>query len=299
MPLPDHLAVRLKIPVIAAPMFLVSGPDLAIEACRGGAIGALPSLNCRTLSDYEAWLDRLESATTPADAPYAVNLIVHRSNTRLAEDLALTVARRVPIVITSLGADHEIVAAVHGYGGIVLHDVISRRHAEKAAGAGVDGIIAVTAGAGGHTGTLSPFALLAEIRAVFGGTLILAGGISTGGQIAAAIAMGADLVSMGTRFIATCESLAQPAYKDMLVAAGAADVVTTSRVTGINANFLRQSLAAAGVDLEALGELDTSGDSKAWRDIWSAGHGVGAISDIPSTADLCARLVREYDDARA
>lgn len=299
MPLPEHLAARLKFPVIAAPMFLVSGPDLVIEACKGGALGAFPSLNCRTLADYAAWLERIEASLTPPDAPYAVNLIVHRSNARLAEDLALTVARRVPVVITSLGADNEIVAAVHGYGGIVLHDVISRRHAEKAVGAGVDGIIAVTAGAGGHTGNLSPFALLAEIRAVFGGTLVLAGGISTGGQIAAAIAMGADLVSMGTRFIATRESLAQPAYKEMLVEAEAADVVTTSRVTGINANFLRQSLAAAGADLEAPGELDTSGDSKAWRDIWSAGHGVGSIRDIPSTKALCARLVREYGEARA
>jgi nitronate monooxygenase len=300
MPLPDGLARRLKLPAIAAPMFLVSGPELAIAACQGGVIGAFPSLNCRTTEAYAEWLDQVETAVGPDDAPHAVNLIVHKSNMRLEGDLALTVARRVPIVITSLGADAGIVEAVHAYGGLVFHDVVSRRHAEKAAAADVDGIIAVAAGAGGHTGSLSPFALLAEIRQVFDGLLILAGGISIGRDIAAAQLMGADLVSMGTRFIATRESLAQDAYKQMLVAAAAGDVVATSRLTGVTANFLKPSLDAAGLDLAAApqGDLGTGEDSKAWRDIWSAGHGVGAIADVPATADLCARLVAEYEAAR-
>ncbi|MEA3012554.1 MAG: nitronate monooxygenase [Sphingomonadales bacterium] len=299
MALPNGLAERLKLPAIAAPMFLVSGPALVIEACRGGVIGAFPSLNCRSVEDYAAWLDRIEAALTPADAPYAVNLIVHKTNNRLDADLALTIARRVPIVITSLGANEEIVRAVQGYGGLVFHDVISRRHAEKVARVGVDGIIALAAGAGGHTGTLSPFALLNEIRGLFDGVLILAGGISTGRDIAAARLMGADLVSMGTRFIATHESLAPPAYKQMLVEVSAADIVATSRLTGVTANFLRPSLDAAGLDPETApaGDLGTGDDSRAWRDIWSAGHGVGAIRDIMSTAELCALLAAEYDAA--
>jgi nitronate monooxygenase len=300
MVLPNGLAARLKLPAIAAPMFLVSGPALVIEACRGGVIGAFPSLNCRSVDDYAAWLDRIEAALTPADAPYAVNLIVHKTNNRLDADLALTIARRVPIVITSLGANAEIVKAVQGYGGLVFHDVISRRHAEKVARVGVDGIIALAAGAGGHTGTLSPFALLNEIRGLFGGVLILAGGIATGRDIAAARLMGADLVSMGTRFIATHESLAPPAYKQMLVEASAADIVATSRLTGVTANFLRPSLDAAGLDPEPApaGDLGTGDDSRAWRDIWSAGHGVEAVRDIMSTGELCALLAAEYDAAR-
>ncbi|HTU09581.1 MAG TPA: nitronate monooxygenase family protein [Allosphingosinicella sp.] len=300
MPLPDALARRLKLPAIAAPMFLVSGPALTIAACKSGVIGSFPALNCRTTQAYGEWLDRIESALGPDDAPYAVNLIVHKTNTRLEADLALTVARRVPIVITSLGANAELVAAVHSYGGMVFHDVISRRHAEKVAAAGVDGIIALSAGAGGHTGTLSPFALLAEIRQVFDGLLILAGGISTGRDVAAARVMGADLVSMGTRFIATHESLAQEAYKQMLVEAAAGDIVATARLTGVTANFLKPSLDAAGLDPAAApqGDLGTGEDSKAWRDIWSAGHGVGAITEVSSTAALCARLVADYEAAR-
>jgi nitronate monooxygenase len=300
MSLPERLASRLVVPALAAPMFLVSGPELVIETCNGGVIGAFPTLNCRTTDEYLAWLDKIEGALSPAAAAFAVNLIVHKTNTRLAADLALTIERRVPIVITSLGANAEIVKAVQAYGGLVLHDVISRRHAEKVARIGVDGIIALAAGAGGHTGTLSPFALIAEIRSFFDGLLILAGGISTGRDIAAARLMGADMVSMGTRFIATRESLAHTDYKRMLVDAGAADIVATSRLTGVTANFLRQSLGAAGFDPEAApsGDLGTGDNSKAWRDIWSAGHGVAAIHDIPTAAELCIRLADEYRAAR-
>ena len=290
-------ADRLNIPVIAAPMFLVSGADLVVESCRAGVIGGFPALNCRTTAEYGTWLEKIESAVSEHDAPFAVNLIVHRSNKRLAADLNLTIKRRVPIVITSLGVDTEIVAAVQGYGGVVFHDVISRRHAEKAASAGVDGIIGVCAGAGGHTGSLSPFAMLAEIRAVYDGLVILAGGMTSGSDIAAATAMGADLVAMGTRFIATQESLAAPGYKDMLIEATAADIVSTDALTGVKANFLRQSLSTAGVDLEQVSSTDDLGvgnASKVWRDIWSAGHGVATIRDIPTTRDLCNRLVVEY-----
>jgi nitronate monooxygenase len=261
-------------------------------------IGAFPSLNCRTVEAYASWLDEIEAALTPMDAPFAVNLIVHKSNPRLEADLALTVSRRVPIVITSLGANSDIVAAVHSYGGLVLHDVISRRHAEKAAASGVDGIIAVSAGAGGHTGTISPFALIAEIRSLYDGMIILAGGISTGAQIAAARLMGADLVSMGTRFIATEESLADPAYKSMLVEAGATDIVATDRLTGVTANFLRPSLEAARPSGEQGPQhLGIGEDSKVWKHIWSAGHGVGSVSDVPSVSRLCDRLADEYEAA--
>lgn len=278
-------------------MFLVSGPELVIAACRAGVLGAFPALNCRTTDDYRAWLDQVTDDLEQGDAPFAVNLIVHPSNARLDADLAVTIERQVPVVITSLGSDPRIVGAVHEYGGLVLHDVVSRRHAAKAAGAGVDGIIAVTAGAGGHTGQLSNFALVKEIREVFDGFLILAGGLATGRDIAAARAMGADLAAMGTRFIATRESLAPEAYKQMLVEANAADIMMTASLTGVAANFLKPSLAANGIDLGAAAPaqaLGTGRDSKVWRDIWSAGHGVGAIRDIPGTSELCARLLEEY-----
>jgi nitronate monooxygenase len=230
-----------------------------------------------------------------------VNLIVHASNPRLDADLKITVDRKVPVVVTSLGAVSGLVDAVHSYGGLVFHDVISLRHAEKAAAAGVDGIIAVSAGAGGHAGSMSPFALVSEIRRFFDKTIVLSGGISTGAQIAAARLMGADLAYLGTRFIATRESLAPDAYKAMLVEARAADIIYTPAISGVHANFMRQSLVAAGLDpnnLASHAKLDMGNEARVWRDVWSAGHGVGSIDDVPSVSELCARLQREFDDAR-
>jgi nitronate monooxygenase len=297
MPLPASLS-RLALPAIAAPMFLVSGPDLVVETCRSGLVGAFPALNQRSSEGFEAWLEEIEGrlAAAPEAAPHAVNMIVHRSNPRLEADLAIAVRRRVPIVITSLGAVRDVVDAVHSYGGLVFHDVTTRRHAEKAAEAGVDGIIAVAAGAGGHAGTLSPFALVAEIRQVFAGTIILAGAISSGRDIAAARAMGADLAYLGTRFIATREALAPDGYKAMILAARAGDIAYTPAVSGVPANFLVPSLDAAGIDPASRERprLDIAAEARAWRDIWSAGHGVGSIGDIPAAAALCHRLKEEY-----
>ncbi|CAN5637509.1 nitronate monooxygenase family protein [soil metagenome] len=299
MPLPHSLARRLKLPAIAAPMFLTSGPDLVAEVCRSGLLGTFPALNQRSTAGLVDWLEEIERrlAEAPGAAPYGVNLIVHRSNPRLAADLQAVVRHKVPLVITSLGAVRDVVEAVHSYGGLVFHDIISRRHAEKAAQAGVDGIVAVAAGAGGHAGAVSPFALVGEIREVFEGTIILAGAISTGAQIAAARMMGADLAYLGTRFIATREAMAPPAFKAMIVETRAADIVYTPAVSGINANFLRPSIVASGRDPDNLapgGALDLASERKAWRDVWSAGQGVGAIRDEPPAAVLCARLAEEY-----
>ncbi|MGL4324873.1 MAG: NAD(P)H-dependent flavin oxidoreductase [Beijerinckiaceae bacterium] len=304
MPLPPSLKGRLRLPAIASPMFLVSGPDLVVETCRGGILGTFPALNARTTAGYAAWLDEINGrlAAIPDAAPYGINLIVHPTNPRLKDDLEVTVAHKVPLVITSLGAVSDLVKAVHSYGGLVFHDVISLRHAQKAAEAGVDGIIAVAAGAGGHAGTISPFALVSEIRRIFDGTIVLAGAISTGGHIAAARAMGADLAYLGTRFIATRESLADDKYKTMICEAAAADIIYTPAISGVNANFMRQSIAAAGLDpanLVSHGKMDMASEAKVWKNIWSAGHGVGAIADIPSTADLCARLRSEYRETCA
>ncbi|MFG1422938.1 NAD(P)H-dependent flavin oxidoreductase [Roseixanthobacter liquoris] len=303
MPLPAALEGRLKAPIIAAPMFLVSNPDLVVETCRSGLLGTFPALNQRSTEAYRDWIDEVEGrlAGEAEAAPFGVNLIVHRSNERLQADIAMTVQKKVPLVITSLGAVPEVVAAVHSYGGLVFHDVISRRHAEKAAQAGVDGIIAVAAGAGGHAGTLSPFALIPEIRAVFDGTIILSGAMSTGAHVAAARIMGADLAYLGTRFIATRESAAPAGYKEMIAQAHAADVVYTSAISGINANFLRPSIKAAGFDPDNLPEgkkLDLEHEARAWKNIWSAGQGVGAVLDAPPAAELCRRLIAEYHAAR-
>lgn len=301
MPVPAAFAGRLKLPAIVSPMFLVSGPELVAACCRAGLVGTFPALNQRTTEGYEAWLDEIEAAIGPMDAPYGVNLIVHASNTRLQADLAVTVRRRVPLVITSLGAVKDVVDAVHSYGGLVFHDVINRRHAEKAAEAGVDGIIAVCAGAGGHAGTLSPFALVSEIRSVFAGTIVLAGAMSSGAHVLAARALGADLAYMGTRFIATRESRADPAFKEMIVAASASDILYTPAISGVNANFLTPSIRAAGLDptnLPAHGRMDMGNEAKAWKTVWSAGQGVGAITDVPSVAELTARLAAEYEAAK-
>lgn len=254
MSLPASLEQRLRLPVVAAPMFLISNPRLVLACCANGVVGSFPALNQRDSAGFKAWLEEIEAGLgqlqTPA--PYAVNLIVHPTNPRLQADLALCVEHRVPIVITSLGAVKEVVDAVHGYGGLVFHDVTTRRHAEKAAEAGVDGLIAVAAGAGGHAGTWSPFALAAEIRQFFDKTLLLAGCMNHGHEILAAQLLGADLAYMGTRFIATAESHAQNAYKQMLLSAHAADIIHTPAVSGIPASFLRPSLEQAGYDMNAL-----------------------------------------------
>ncbi|WP_029004977.1 NAD(P)H-dependent flavin oxidoreductase [Azorhizobium doebereinerae] len=299
MPIPAALAERLKAPIIAAPMFLVSNPDLVVETCRGGLLGTFPALNARTTAAYSEWVEEIESRLDGMEeaAPFGVNLIVHQTNARLEADLKVTVAKRVPLVITSLGAVRDVVQAVHSYGGLVFHDVISRRHAEKAAEAGVDGIIAVAAGAGGHAGALSPFALIPEIRSVFDGTIILSGAMSTGTHAAAARVMGADFAYMGTRFIATRESAAPAGYKEMILKSAASDVLYTPAISGVNANFLRPSIAAAGLDpdnLIAHGKLSLSDEAKAWKTVWSAGQGVGSVLDAPPTAELCARLITEY-----
>ncbi|EAR50923.1 2-nitropropane dioxygenase-like protein [Oceanicola granulosus HTCC2516] len=295
MPLPDWSGLRL--PAIAAPMFLTSGPDLVVEACNNGVVGTFPALNQRTTDGFGAWLDEIEARRAPGAAPYGVNLIVHRSNPRLAADLEVVVRRRVPLVITSLGAAREVVAEVQGYGGVVFHDVINRRHGEKAAAAGVDGLIAVAAGAGGHGGTISPFALLAELRQVFAGTLVLSGALNTGAQVAAARLMGADMGYLGTRFIATREAMVPEAQKQMILAARARDILYTPAISGVAANFLRPSIEAAGLDPDHLppaGRMNLEKEAKAWSRVWSAGQGVGGIDDVPSVAELCERLAAEY-----
>lgn len=307
MSLPALLEQRLRLPVVAAPMFLISNPQLVLACCRNGVVGSFPALNQRDSSGFKAWLEEIEAGLAVLDnpAPYAVNLIVHASNPRLQADLAICIEHRVPIVITSLGAAKEVVDAVHGYGGLVFHDVTTRRHAEKAAEAGVDGLIAVAAGAGGHAGTWSPFALIAEIRQFFDKTLLLAGCLNRGHEILAAQLLGADLAYMGTHFIASDESQAPDAYKQMLLDAKAADIIHTAAVSGVPASFMRQSLENAGFDLKALGKAGASqlkpldDEAKAWKTVWSAGQGVGAIDSVASVDQLIARLDHEYRQAQA
>ncbi|MDH2433892.1 nitronate monooxygenase family protein [Pokkaliibacter sp. MBI-7] len=313
MALPDAFQ-HLSLPLISAPMFLVSGPELVIEACKAGVIGTFPALNQRSSEGFEEWLqtirsalDEFEASTGRKAAPFGVNLIVHQSNPRLQADLALCAKYRVPLIITSLGAVAELVDAVHGYGGVVFHDVINVRHAKKAASAGVDGLIAVCAGAGGHAGTLSPFALVGEIRQFFDKTVILSGCLSSGQDIATAQMLGADMAYMGTRFINTRESQATDDYKDMIVASAAGDIVYTQEISGVPANFLRPSLVAAGLDPDNLApkkdidfgkELQAPKDgAKAWKTIWSAGQGVANIHDVPTVAELVQRLQDEYQAA--
>src|SRR3989344_2693300 len=308
MSLPALLEQRLRLPVVAAPMFLVSNPQLVLACCNSGIVGSFPALNQRDSSGFKDWLQEIEAGLDSAAAPYAVNLIVHGSNPRLQADLAICVEQRVPIVITSLGAVKEVVDAVHSYGGLVFHDVTTRRHAEKAAEAGVDGLIAVAAGAGGHAGTWSPFSLIAEIRQFFDKTLLLAGCLNHGHEILAAQLLGADLAYFGTRFIGTTESHAPDAYKEMLLTSRAADIIHTPAVSGVPASFMRQSLEAAGFDTAALqnkGEGNfgsklkpISDEAKAWKTVWSAGQGVGEIDDLPSVEQLIARLDAEYRKAQ-
>ncbi|WP_397451106.1 NAD(P)H-dependent flavin oxidoreductase [Pseudomonas sp. NA-150] len=310
MSLPALLENRLRLPVVAAPMFLISNPQSVLACCRNGIVGSFPALNQRESSGFKAWLEEIEAglAEMTNPAPYAVNLIVHNSNPRLQADLDICIEHKVPIVITSLGAVKELVDAVHSYGGLVFHDVTTRRHAEKAAQAGVDGLIAVAAGAGGHAGTWSPFSLIAEIRQFFDKTLLLAGCLNHGHEILAAQLLGADLAYFGTRFIATRESHAPDAYKEMLMTAKAADIVHTAAVSGVPASFMRQSLENAGFDLAALqgkGEINfgaklkpISDEAKAWKTVWSAGQGVGEIDDLPGTDELIERLDAEYRQAQ-
>jgi nitronate monooxygenase len=296
---------RLAIPAIAAPMFLVSGPDLVVETCRSGIMGTFPALNQRSSEGYAAWLDEIQERLEPLEAaPFGVNLIVHKTNARLARDVEITVQHRVPIVITSLGAVRDVVDAIHSYGGLVFHDVINLHHAHKAADAGVDGLIAVCAGAGGHAGLLNPFAFVAEIREFFDKIVILSGAIGHGRQIAAAEMLGADLAYLGTRFIATREAMGPVGHKEMILAATAKDIVYTSAISGVNANFLRASIIAAGADPDNLPSsvkmhISAEAEAKAWKDVWSAGQGVGSIHDIPSAAELCSRLITEYREAVA
>ncbi len=303
-----QLTARLRLPLVAAPMFLVSGPELVTACCGSGILGTFPALNARTTSELDAWLGQIQEAlaAAPGAAPLGVNLIVHRSNRRLDQDLALVVRHRVPVVITSLGAVPDLVQEVHAYGGLVFHDVATPRHVEKAADAGVDAVVLVCGGAGGHAGTLNPFAFLAEARRRFAGPLILAGALSTGRDILAARAAGAALAYMGTRFIATREARAPEAYKHMLVEAGASDIIYTDRISGIPGSFLKPSLVRAGLDPSRLherppGDIEAElarGELRAWRDIWSAGQGVAAITDIPPVAVLVDRLEAEYRSAR-
>jgi len=308
--LPSILRERLSLPVIGAPMFIVSAPELVIAQSKAGIVGSFPSLNARPAEEFEKWLKRIEDELAQYDAghpdrpaaPFAVNLIVHKSNDRLAHDLELCVRYKVPIVITSLGAREDVNQAVHSYGGIVLHDIINNVFAHKAIDKGADGLIAVAAGAGGHAGTTSPFALVQEIREWWSGPLALSGAIATGGAVAAAQAMGADLGYIGSAFIATREANAQDGYKQMIVDSGAADIVYTNYFSGVHGNYLKPSVARAGFDPDKLPHADPSkmnfanSDSKvkAWRDIWSAGQGVGAVKGIVCVAELVERLRNEY-----
>jgi nitronate monooxygenase len=301
------LARRLSIPVIGSPLFIISGPEMVIAQCKAGVIGSFPSLNARPLAQFEEWLQRLSTELGPDDAPYAVNLIVHKSNDRLLDDLALCVKYKVPIVITSLGARTDVNEAIRSYGGMVLHDVIDNRFAHKAIEKGATGIIAVAAGAGGHAGTTSPFALVSEIREWFDGPLALSGSIATGDAVLAAQAAGADFGYIGSAFIATEEARAVAGYKDMIVESAAADIVYSNLFTGVHGNYLRPSIVRAGMDPDHLPQSDPSAmnfgsggntEAKAWKDIWGCGQGIGAVKSVVPVAEMVARLVREYDAAR-
>lgn len=308
MSIPASLAARLSIPVIGSPLFIISTPDLVIAQCKAGIIGSFPSLNARPLPQLEEWLQRLSTELGPNDAPYAVNLIVHKSTDRLMADLELCVKYKVPVIITSLGAREDVNAAIHSYGGIVLHDVINDKFARKAIEKGADGLVAVAAGAGGHAGTTSPFALIQEIREWFDGPLALSGAIATGGAVLAAQAMGADFGYIGSAFIATEEARAAEGYKEMIVGSRAADIVYSNLFTGVHGNYLAPSIVRAGLDPANLPEGDYSTmnfgsggntEMKAWKDIWGCGQGIGAVKAVVPAAELVARLRREYIAARA
>lgn len=299
---------KLSLPVVAAPMFLISGPKLVVECCKNGIVGTFPALNQRTSEGFEEWLIQIkaelkqfEEETGKKAAPFGVNLIVHPTNPRLEADIKLCVKHKVPLVITSLGAVSQVVDAIHSYGGLVFHDIIKKRHAEKAAEAGVDGLILVSAGAGGHGGTINPMSLVAEIKKFYAKTILLSGCISTGRDVASALQMGADLAYMGTRFINTEESKATEEYRKMIMNAGADDVIYTAAISGVPANFLAESLRAAGISEEDLKkdrkidfgkELDT--EAKAWKTIWSAGQGVTTVNNVLPVSQLVTDLKSEF-----
>ena len=304
----------LNLPAVAAPLFLISGPQLVIECCKNGIVGTFPALNQRTTEGFEEWvvtikteLEKFEKETGKKAAPFGVNIIVNHTNPRVQPDLEICMKHQVPLIITSLGAVSQLVDAVHSYGGLVFHDIIKKRHAEKAAEAGVDGLILVAAGAGGHAGTLHPMALINEIKQFFDKTILLSGCISNGNDVASAIQMGADLAYMGTRFINVQESLAHPEYKEMIINSTAEDIVYTAAVSGVNANFLRPSLEAMGITEEMWklkakidfgSELDAAAaEAKAWKTIWSAGQGVTTIKDSVPTSDLIDSLKEEFKTA--
>jgi nitronate monooxygenase len=314
MALVSKLKGKLRLPVVGAPLFIVSGPELVIAQCKSGIVGSFPALNARPQSMLGEWLTRIkdelaeydiQNPNTPS-APFAVNQICHASNDRLMDDMATCVEHEVPIIITSLRPPQEIVEATHSYGGVVFHDVINVKHAKKAAEQGVDGLILVCSGAGGHAGSLSPFSLVREVQEWFGGTILLSGSIGDGHSIAGALAMGADLAYIGTRFIATEEANADQAYKDMLIESAADDIVYSSLFTGIHGNYLKPSIAKAGLDPDDLPGADKSKmnfgskgnmKTKAWKDIWGSGQGIGSITDAPSVGDLVKSLKDQYDQA--
>ena len=312
MPLPPVLA-RLPLPIIGSPLFIISNPKLVIAQCQAGVVGSMPALNARPASQLDEWLAEITETLAAYDAahpdapsaPFAINQIVHRSNDRLEHDMALCAKYKVPIIITSLGARTDVNDAVHGWGGVVLHDIINNAFARKAIEKGADGLIAVAAGAGGHAGTKSPFALIQEIRQWFDGPLALSGSIASGGAVLAAQAMGADFAYIGSAFIATDEARASEAYKQCVVDSNSDDIVYSSLFTGVHGNYLKPSIRAAGLDPDHLPESDPSamnfgGDAKkAWKDIWGCGQGIGAIDAVVPAAERVARLRREYEAARA
>lgn len=316
MALPQALRGRLRLPVVGSPLFIISQPDLVLAQCKAGIVGSFPALNARPPELLDAWLTRITSELAEWDAahperpsaPFAVNQIVHKSNDRLLHDLEMCVKHKVPLVITSLGARQDLNDAIHSYGGLVFHDVTNVVHAKKAIEKGADGLILVCAGAGGHAGTLSPFALVEEVRAWFDGPLLLAGAISTGRGVLAAEAAGADLAYMGSAFIATKEATASDAYKQSIVDSAAGDIVYTNLFTGVHGNYLKSSIVNAGLDPDNLPVSDPSkmnfggsgaSATKAWRDIWGCGQGIGSIHDVPSVAERVDRLEAEYQAARA
>lgn len=306
MSLPSEIRDRLRLPLIAAPMFLVSGPELVIAACRNGVIGSFPTANCRTVEQLDEWMTRIGQETGPDDAPLAPNLIVHKTNTRMPQDLEVMARHRPPIIIASVGSPAGIVDAVHDWGGIVLADIASMRHAEKAIESGADGLILLTGGAGGQTGWANPFAFVRGVRQFFDGPLVLAGGVGDGQGLRAAEVLGCDLAYMGTRFIATAESMADQRYKQMLVDSGMDDIKLTSAMTGLETSILKPSLIAAGLDpdnLPARGSIEITKDinpdaPRRWKDIWSAGHSVEAVESVVEVADLVAEIAESYQAAQ-
>ena len=316
MTIAQTLKAKMRLPAIGAPLFIISNPDLVIAQCKAGMIGSFPSLNARPIEVLDEWLHQIENALAAHDqanpnqpaAPYAVNLIVHKSNGRLDEDLALCVKHKVPVVICSLGAREEVYEAVHSYGGVVFHDVINQFFAHKAVEKGADGLVTVATGAGGHAGTQSPFALVQETRSWFDGPIALSGSIANGGAILAALAMGADFAYIGSPFIATHEARADDRYKQAIVEGHADDIVYSNLFTGVHGNYLKSSIVAAGLDPDNLPESDPSkmnfasgggSKAKAWKDIWGCGQGIGVIDQVSPTADLIACWITEYEAAKS